>query len=185
MQKKEQPTRPVKPDDETPTVRERTLTHLDALMRATTTMLGTGVLLASGAQDKNRPLVVDPPPPPPPECCEHPDQFLVRGCIRVAGAWEKADRQWVLHVVLDAAARTPVGFEGLAKSDLKLSGIALKKLQAKPKQVDVVLAPVGDEKSPSLQLPVTCKGKKLPLKLALDLSGPKAEDRSIPVKLIN
>jgi hypothetical protein len=53
-----------------------------------------------------------------------------------------------------------------------------------PYQVDLVLAPVGDEKSPSLELPVTCNGKKVPLKLSLDLSEPRTETRTIPVKQI-
>jgi len=153
MQKDKEPSRPLEPVADVRTVRERTIAHLDNLMRAAVTMVGTGALLASGAQDRqSRPVVVDPPPPPPPECCEHPDQFLVRGCTWAVAVWAKVDGQWVLRLSLHVRNLGPVGFVGLGKTDIKLSGITLKELHTMPYQVDLVLAPVGDEKSPSLEL---------------------------------
>ncbi len=65
-------------EDDTRTARERTLAHLDDLMRAAVTTVGAGVLLASSAQA--------PPPPPwrsidPAWRCLDPDELLAKGCV--------------------------------------------------------------------------------------------------------
>ena len=186
MEEKKVSNRLVEPPADARTVRERTLAHLESLMRAATTTVGTGILLASGAhaQQPDRPMVVDPPPPPPPECCEHPDQFLLRGCIRADAVWAKADGQWILRLTLRTQDRGTASFKGLAKADIKLSGMTIKELQTQPKQVALVLAPAGDGKLPNLEFPVTCNSKKVPLKLSLDLKEGAAERRSVPVKVV-
>ena len=170
------------------TARERTLAHLERLMRVAVTTVGTGAMLAC------RHLVVDPPPPPPPppvdppppppqECCENPDQFLIRGCIEANGVWAKVDGQWTLHLTLYARYGGPVSFDNFGKPDLTLSDIALKELETKPNQLTIVLVPVGDE-LPNLQLSVTCNRKKVPLKLSLDINEGPSEGRSVPVRLV-
>ncbi len=183
MEDDKEPGRPLEPAPETLTARERTLSHLDNLMRAAAAMAGTGVLLASGVQDKPRRPPYDSPPPPGSECCDVLSDFLF-SCVLAHAAWTKTEGQWTLRLGLYVRVPSPVSFDGLSKSDIKLSGATLKELKAVSRQLDLLLEPAEDEKSPKLQFPVTCRQKKVPLKLSLDLSQPRAENRPIPVKLI-
>jgi hypothetical protein len=159
------------------TARERTMARLESLMRKTA-LVGTGVLLSSC-----RPFVhvVDPPPPPPPECCENPDQFMVRGCIRSEAVWENVGGKLLLRLSLDARYPGTLGFEGLNQSDVNLSGVLLSELTPAAKAVVLVLVPAGEGTSATVELPVTCDDKRIPFKLSLDLSEAAAEKRSVPV----
>jgi hypothetical protein len=143
------------------------------------------MLLASGSpgQEPQRPIVPDPPPPPPPDCCVHPDQLLIQACVKVTAVWARVEQQWILRLTL-ISENSPVTFDGLTKADIRLSGITLKELDTQRTRIAMVLAPVGAEKSPNLEFQVTCFGRKVPLKLSLDLSEGRSAGRNIPVRQV-
>ena len=147
MENNDVPSQLVELAAETRTARERTLAHLEKLMRAAAVAVGTGVMLACRhlVVDPPPPPPVDPPPPPPQECCESPDQFLLRGCIRANGAWANVNGQWTVRLTLDARDGGPVNFDLLGKADLTLSGITLTELETHPNRLALVLMTLGDE----------------------------------------
>ena len=106
------------PETEAGSVRERTLTHMESLLRRATTV-GAGIVLAIGAKANTPrpPQVVDPPPPPPPTCCEDPEELLLRGCLNQQNHWVKSGMRWTLQLSL-AVHSGPgrVSFEGLHAS---------------------------------------------------------------------
>src|SRR6202142_2118545 len=117
IDKNSKSSRPVEPAIDKGSARERTLAHLEGLMRAATAMVGTGLLVASSARAQDRPQVVDPPPPPPPECCENPDQIFVRGCIDRTANWHKSEGHWILTFRLGTWSPRIVSFEEIEKAD--------------------------------------------------------------------
>jgi hypothetical protein len=81
------------------TARERTLAHLEGLIRTAATV-GTGLALAHGTLAQERPprVFVDYPPPPMACSCEKPEEFLIRGCISSQTKWVKSDKKWNLEM---------------------------------------------------------------------------------------
>jgi hypothetical protein len=159
---------------------------MENLMRTATTV-GAGIVLACGAkaQVARRPQVCDPPPPPPPACCENPDLFLLRGCVNQQTRWVKSDGRWSLTLSLWVRGYpAAISFAELKREEIKVSGASLKDLKTEPRKLVFTLAPVVDEKQTNMEFPVHCNNKKIPLKLVLDLSGPPAENGSVPVKLV-
>ncbi len=178
-------------EDDTRTARERTLAHLDDLMRAAVTTVGAGVLLASSAQAQPPPNVVDPAPPPPPWRsvdpawrCMDPDELLAKGCVAAYAAWAKIDDRWNIRLDVFAADSKSTSFSGVVRTDLTVSGMTLRELRTKDSGLVLMLAPKENETSVSVQFPPKCSAKKVALKLSLDLKEKPAEGRSIPVKQV-
>lgn len=168
------------------TVRERTLTHMESLLRRATTV-GAGIVLACGAkaQSPRPPQVVDPPPPPPPACCEDPEHLLLRGCLNQQNHWVKSGMRWTLQLSLSAhSGPTHVTFLGLKREDVKIAGVSIKRMNVEFWGVDFVLTAGASSRQATLQFPVLCNDKKVTLKLILDLSKAPVENGSVPVKLV-
>jgi hypothetical protein len=165
-------------------VRERTISHLEKLMR-TATAAGAGLALVCNAQTKGqKPPVVCDPLPPPVGCCENPDQFLVRGCLDHQTQWHKVGGAWVLRLSLWAIHRPVKGvisFDALKKGSVRVQGAILRDFIKESQKVTLELAPVRNPKQVEVELSVQCDQKTIPLKLTLDLSEPPQENRSVPV----
>ena len=171
---------------ETPgTVRERTLAHMEKLMRTATTV-GAGIVLACGAkaQTTKTPQVCDPLPPPM-GSCENPADFLLSGCLDAQTRWVKSGTRWTLHLSL-AATSGPVhiSFEGLKRDDVKVVGAALRDVSVTPRKAAFVLVAGAGDRKLNMQVPVLCNDKKMTLRLILDISKPPTENGSVPVRLI-
>ncbi len=168
------------------TVRERTLAHLENLMRTATTV-GTGIVLACGAkaQTPGPPQVCDPLPPPV-GCCENPDELLLRGCLDQQTRWVKSGTRWNLQLNLSAhPGPTRLSFEGLKRDAIKISGVSIKSMQVESRKLAFVLVAGASSRQSTLQFPVLCNDKKVTPKLLLDLSKAPTENGSVPVKLGN
>jgi hypothetical protein len=168
------------------TVRERTLAHMEKLMRTATTV-GAGIVLACGvkAQTPGTPQIVDPLPAPV-GYCENPDQLLVRGCLDQHAHWVKSGTPWTIQLNLTAnVGPTQVSFEGLKREAIKVLGVTLKELKVEPRKLTLVLAPGASNRQASLQFPVLCNDRTITLKLHLDLSKPPVENGAVPVKMGN
>ena len=165
--------------------RERTLAHLEKLMR-TATAAGASLALVCNAQTKGqRPPVVCDPLPAPVGCCENPEQFLVRGCLDHQTQWHKVGEAWVLRLSLRAAHRPVKGaisFDALKKGAVRVHGALLREFVKEPQKVTLALVPVRNAKQVEVELSVWCDNKAIPLKLTLDLSEPPQESRSVPVR---
>ena len=167
------------------TVRERTLAHMEKLMRTATTV-GAGIVLACGvkAQTPGTPQIVDPLPAPV-GYCENPDQLLVRGCLDQHAHWVKSGTPWTIQLNLTAnVGPTQVSFEGLKREVIKVSGVTIKDMKVEPGGVAFVLAAGANSRQANMQFPVSCNDKKITLKLVLDLSKAPVENGSVPVKLV-
>lgn len=169
-------------------VRERTLSHLEKLMRTTTTV-GAGIVLACSARaEQQRPPQVCDPLPPPIGCCEDPDQFLLRGCLDHQTRWVKLARRWILELSLWAVARPEpmlISFGEVKKEEIKIRGASIKDMRKEPRRIGFMLAPVTGRKQVDMEFGVRCDTKWIHLKLTLDLSKPPQANRSVPVKPFN
>ena len=166
------------------TVRERTLAHMEDLMRKATTV-GAGIVLACGAkaQAPGPPQVVDPLPPPV-GCCENPEELLLRGCLNQQARWVKSGMQWTIQLSLAVnPGPTRLSFEGLKREAIKVNGVSIKDLKGEPRKLGLVLAPGAGVKQAGIQFAVLCNDKKITLKLVLDLSKLPAEGGAVPVKM--
>jgi hypothetical protein len=177
MEEKKTSRRPARPPKDANTVRERTLAHLENVMRAAITTVGTGILIASSAQGQERqcPVVVDPPPPPSGDCCEKPEQLLSR-CVDAQAGWVKVKGQWNLRLSVLSWGSRSISFDGLGKADILASGVSVKELQVSGYDLTLVLAPAGGAKTAVVQIPVKCGAKKLTLKLAVDFTEEPGEN---------
>jgi hypothetical protein len=169
-------------------VRERTLSHLENLMR-TATSVGAGIVLACSAraQGQKPPQVCDPLPPPV-GCCENPNQFLVRGCLDNQTRWVKLGKGWALELSLWIHAqpgRNQISFDGLKRNEIKVTGASVKDLKNESQKLGFVLAPIAGKRQVSVELAVQCNDNRIPLEIILDTSKPPAANRSVPVKLSN
>jgi len=166
------------------TVRERTLAHMEDVMRAATTV-GAGIVLACGAkaQSAGRPQIVDYVPIPV-GCCENPDLLLIRGCLNQQAHWVKSGARWTLQLNLSAhAGPTRVSFEGLKRADVKVTGVSIEDLKVDPRKVEFVLAAGASSRQATMQFPVLCNDHKIALRLVLDISKAPAENGTVPVRL--
>lgn len=168
------------------TVRERTLAHMEDLMRKATTV-GAGIVLACGAKAQAiGPAQVVDPLPPPVGCCENPEQMMLRGCLNEQAHWVKSGTHWTIQLSLGVnPGPTRVSFEGLKREAIKATGVTVKDLKAEEPKLSLVLAPVAGAKQASLQFPVLCNGRKVTLKLALDLGKAPSAGGTVPAKLEN
>jgi hypothetical protein len=167
------------------TVRERTLAHMESLMRTATTV-GAGIVLACGAraQTSQAPQVCDPLPAPV-GCCENPDQLLLRVCLNQQTRWVKSGMRWTLQLSLSAhPGPTRLSFEGLKREVIKVYGVSIKDMKIEPQRLGFVLAAGASSRQATVQFPVLCNDKKVTLKLNLDLSKAPVENGSVPVKLV-
>jgi hypothetical protein len=173
------------PGVETRTVRERTLAHMESLMRTATTV-GAGLVLACAAkaQTPKAPQVVDCLPPPV-GYCENPDKLILRGCLIQQTRWVKSGMRWTLQLRLSAlAGPTQLDFEGVKREVIKVSGVSIKDLKVERGGLAFVLAAGASSRQANMQFPVLCNDKKITLKLNLDLSKAPVENGSVPVRLV-
>jgi len=172
------------PEHVTPTVRERTMAHMEDLMRKATTV-GAGIVLACGAKAQGAgPAQVVDPLPPPVGCCENPVELLLRGCLDQQALWVKSGMRWTIQLSLSAnAGPNRVSFEGLKREAIKVVGVSIKDMKVEPRKVGFVLAAGASNRQANLQFPVLCSDKKVMLKLVLDLSKTPMEKGSVPVRL--
>jgi hypothetical protein len=170
----------------TPTVRQRTLSHMEDLMRKATTV-GAGIVLACGAKAQSTgPVQIMDPLPPPVGCCENPEQMLLRGCLSDQATWVKSGTRWTIQLSLAVnPGPTRVSFEGLKREAIKVTGVSLKDIKAEPLKLGLVLAPAAgtNVKHATVQFPVVCNDKKVALKLVLDLSMLPTAGGAVPVKM--
>jgi len=187
MKKNRVPSGLSEPERDAGTARERTVAHMENLLRTATTV-GAGIVLACGARAQGqRPPQPCDPMPPPVRCCEDPDQFLLRWCLDHQTRWVKSGEGWTLELSLWVHARggqDRISFAELKREEIKVSGASVKEMKKGPQKLGFVLAPVVGEKQVNMELAVQCNEKRIPLKLALDLSKPPAENRSVPVKQV-
>ena len=185
MQKNRTRKGPSSPESGAGTVRERTLAHMDDLMRKATTV-GASIILACGAKAHAQgPTQVVDPLPPPVGCCEDPDMLLVRGCLSQKANWVKSGMRWSIELGLSASAGpTRVSFEGLKRENIKVSGVTIKDMKVDPRKLAFALVVNASNRQGSLQFPVLCNDKKITLKLVLDLSKTPMEKGSVPVRLV-
>jgi hypothetical protein len=177
------------PANDTRTVRDRTLAHLDSLMRLTT--VGAGIALACSAQlrpQPRRPQPCDPAPFPSARYCENPGELLARGSMSSSAVWETTAGAWFVRLVLNASARD-ISFAGLSSEEVTVTGATLPLFpsgtgNAPHQHVEFVLWPTVNEKQVTVELPVSCYGKAIPLKFRLDISRPPAERGFVPVTLV-
>ena len=164
------------------TVRERTLIHMDDLMRAATTV-GAGIVLACGAKAQSqKPPVVCDPLPPPVGCCENPDQLLLRGCLNQKAQWVKLEGKWTISLTLEVnPGPTRVSFEGLKREAIKADSVSIKDLKPEPRKLAVVLVPAATARKAGLQFPVLCNNRRITVKLSVDISKSAKEGASVPV----
>jgi hypothetical protein len=182
--KKSERRKVLSPESAPATVRERTLSHMEDLMRKATTV-GAGIVLACGAKAQALgPAQVVDPLPPPVGCCEDPDQMLIRGCLNEQARWVKVATRWTIQLSLTVnPGPTRVSFEGLKQEAIKANGVTIKDLKVETRKLGLVLAPGASSKQAAVQFPVLCNDKKVTLKLALDLSKLPTEGGTVPVKL--
>jgi hypothetical protein len=175
---------PPSPETGKYTVRERTLAHMEELMHKATTV-GAGIILACGAKAQALgPTQVVDPLPTPVGCCENPEELILRGCLDQQARWVKSGMRWTVQLSLSAnAGPTRVSFEGLKRDAIKVIGLSIKDVKVEPRKVGFVLAAGASNRQATLQFPVLCNGKKIALKLVLDLSKTPMEDGSVPVRL--
>ena len=172
--------------DDAKTARERTLSHLENLMRTATTV-GAGIVLACSARAQGqRPPQVCDPLPPPVGCCESPDQFLVRGCLGYQARWVLAGKAWTLELSLWVNAQPGgyrINFEALSKDKVPVSGASVLSLKQESRKLDLVLRPVAGEKQVELELSIQCNEKRIPLFFTLETTKAPEANRPVPVKL--
>ena len=181
------PTPQSEPTCDPRTVRERTLAHMESLMMQLTTV-GAGIALACGAQfqpQPRRPQVCDPAPPPA-ECHETPDSLLARGSMDPSAVWEDSDGRWSVRLALNT--RGSISLAGLSSRDVKVTGATLPSFPSgpakTPQHIDFVLWPAVNETQVTVELPVSCYRKAIPLKFRLDISRPPTERGFVPVTLV-
>ena len=187
MEKDKVPSRQSDPAGETPTVRDRTLAHLDSLMRLTTVGAGIALACAQVPSQPRRPQVCDPAPFPSARYCENPDELLARGSMSSSAAWETTAGRWFVRLVLNASARD-ISFAGLSSERVKVTGARLQPFAPGPPNtlwhVDFVLWPAVNEEEVTVEFPVRCSMKAIPLKFRMDISRPPAETSVIQVTLV-
>jgi len=169
------------------TARERTVAHMENLLRTATTV-GAGIVLAcgAGAQGQRPPYPVDPLPAPV-RCCEDFNQLLFRRCVDHKTRWVKSGEGWTLELSLWVHTPPPQGrisFAELKREEIKVSGASVKEMKIEPQKLGFMLAPVVGEKRVNMELAVECNEKRMPLKLTLDLSQPPAQNRSVSVNQV-
>ena len=168
------------------TVRERTVAHMEDLLRKATTV-GAGIVLACGAKAQSTgPAQIMDPLPPPVGCCENPDQMLLRGCLSDQATWVKSGTRWTIQLSLAVSpGPTRVSLEGLKREAIKVTGVSIKDLKVEPRTLGLVLAPAAstNAKQAGVQFPVLCNDKKVTLKLVLDLSKLPTAGGAVPVKM--
>jgi len=175
---------PHSPETGKRTVRERTLAHMEDLMRKATTV-GAGIFLACGAkaQSPPPPQIVDYVPTPV-GCCENPDQLLLRGCLNQQARWIKSGARWTIQLNLAAnPGPTRLSFEGLKREAIKVNGVSIKDLKGEPRKLGLVLVPGASSRQAGIQFPLLCNNKNVTLKFVLDLSKLPAEGGAVPVKM--
>jgi hypothetical protein len=186
MKRNDEPGKRSEQEREASTARERTLAHLENLMHTATTV-GAGIVLACSARAQGqRPPQVCDPLPPPVGCCENPEQFLLRGCLDHQTRWLKSGAVWTLELGLwlhVMPGRDRISFEVLRRDEIRVAGAVIKDLRKETYKVELVFAPVAGRKQINVELAVQCNGKRIPLKLNLDLSKPPEMNRSVPVSL--
>ena len=175
---------PSSPEAEAGTVRERTLSHMESLLRTAATV-GTGIALACGAKAQSTgPQQVVDPLPPPVGCTVDPEQFLLRGCLEQQAHWVKSGMRWTIQLDITAnPGRTEVSFEGLKSPDIKPVGVSIKDVKVDPRKLSLVLTVGATSRNANLQFPVLCNDKKIPVKLLLDLSKAPVEKGEVLVRL--
>jgi len=166
------------------TVRQRTLAHLEDLMRKATTV-GAGIVLACGAKAQSAgPVQVMDPLPAPVGCCENPDQMLVQKCLSQQARWTKVGTRWTIMLSLAVnPGPTRVSFEGLKREAIKTTGVSIRDLKVEPRKLGLALVLGASSRQAGLQFPVMCNDKKVALKLSLDLGKLPTEGGVVPVKL--
>lgn len=173
---------------ETPTVRERTLTHMKKLLREAAT-LGAGIALVCGVASQGcRHFIVDPPPPPPPASpgmCENPDTLEARYYILNHANWVKSGRKWTIDISLWLPAGVDgISFEGLRREEIHVSGASVKKVDLGPKEVSLVLTPIPGKDQVEMDLAMQCDRKQIPARFKLDISGPRKKKASLHAELV-
>ena len=182
MKKNKAPSLP--PDRTAPSVRERTLSHMEKILR-NAQKLGAGIAFACGVMTQG--CVVDPavpPPPPPPGFCEGPDALRTHYYIYPYAHWAKPGRKWKIEVSLYSYGGDIVNFQGLRREDLHLTGASLQKIDLLPQQVNFVLTPAQDSDHAELDLPIRCEKNRVPLHFKLDISKPHKKKDWIPVEWV-
>jgi hypothetical protein len=169
----------------TPTVRERTLTHVRNLMRNTTTV-GAGIALACGVTAPGcKYHVVDPPPPPPPGACVNPNTLVLDYCVQPEARWQKAGRKWTIDLNLRVQwGIDNMSFEGLTKDEIRVSGASVKNMNIGHQNFEAVLTPIKGKTLAELDLAVRCNNTQIPYRLKLALSKPRKKKGIVLTELI-
>ena len=171
-------------EKETRTVRERTLAHMENLLR-NATKLGDGIALVCGVATQGcRYHVIDPPPPPPPGECENPSTLRLNTCVKSVAQWAKSGRKWTIDVNLRVEwGINNMDFEGLTSAEIHASGASVKTTNMGHQNVEIVLIPFKGMNQAELDLAVQCNKQQIPFRVNLDLSKPRKKKGYIPAEL--
>jgi hypothetical protein len=166
------------------TVRDRTMAHMEYLLRMTT--FGAGMALAWSAQagQAKRPQVCDPVPPPM-TSCQIPDEQIIQH-INWWASWKKSEEGWFINLlVYTRNARNPISFDGITRQGVKVTGAKLasipKGFDSAHQSIGLMLLPDDGEKTVEVELSFNCSNKSVPLKLRLDIQKPPVENERISV----
>lgn len=170
---------------ETLTVRERTLAHVENLLRDAT-KIGAGIALVCGVSGQAcKHYTVDPPPLPPPGACANPKSLTLDYCVKSDARWKKSGLKWSIHLNVRVEWGVDnMDFEGLTTTGTHVTGATATAINIGHQNVEMVLRPLKRATQVEVSLAVQCNKEAIPFRATLDLSGPRKKDQYIRVQLV-
>ena len=129
------------------------------------------------------PIVCDPLPPPI-NCDAEMTPEYVRSFFYEETRWQKTDSGLAAKMTLDTSTR-PGPIQLTIVGEPEITGAKILKKERKETRLEMTFMPGRGKKEVEVVISLACRGKKIPVHLAVELSGPREEGMQLGVKVVS